>query len=124
MSKRTKVILIAVAVAVTAYLAYRWWQNRQTNSTGESLGANLNSVAPSLVSGSTGPDSGLNYTGGTTVVELPPGNGEPQQDNPPPQEGEPIRQKKPGNPVHAKSPIPRKVHPPKRPVRDKGPVKR
>lgn len=116
MSKRTRAILIAVAVIVAAYLAYRWWQNRQSNANGESLGANLNSVAPSLVAGSTGPDSGLTYTGGTTVVELPPGNGEPQQDNPPANGGtESGGHKPPPRKPPARLAVPKR--PPKKPVR-------
>lgn len=61
MNKRTKIILIAVGVAVAAYLAYRWYRNRQAGSnqspTG-GLGTNLNSVAPELVGGSAGPAVG------------------------------------------------------------------
>lgn len=76
MSKRMRVILILIAVAVALYFAYRWYQNRQSNSSGSGLGANLNSAAPELVGGSTGPDSGLNYYAGSTpiVIDLPNGN--------------------------------------------------
>lgn len=73
MSKRTKVILIVAALVVTAYLAYRYYTNKQQaqqNNNTSGLGSNLNSVAPEMVGGSSGPDSGLNYYGGTTVVDL------------------------------------------------------
>lgn len=82
MSKRTKIILIVLALAAAAYLVYRWYENNQANSTtgntglssgtsGDSLGSNLNSVAPELAAGSSGPDSGLNYYAGNTTVNLP-----------------------------------------------------
>jgi hypothetical protein len=63
MNKRVKLLLIVGAVAVAAYLAYRWYQNRQSgNASPESptggLGSNLNSVAPELVGGSAGPAVG------------------------------------------------------------------
>lgn len=75
MAKNTKTILIVVGLAVAAYLAYRWYSNRTSSGNG-SLGANLNSAAPELVGGSSGPDSGLNYYAGTTpiTVDLPNGN--------------------------------------------------
>lgn len=67
-AKQKKLLLIG-AVAVAAYLAYRWYQSRQqsNNSSGQ-LGTNLNSVAPALIGGSSGPSSGLNYYAGTTEV--------------------------------------------------------
>lgn len=74
MSKRTRVILILIAVAVAAYLVYRWYMNRQAANTGTAdttgMGSNLNSVAPELVGGSTGPTSGLTYTPGNTQVDI------------------------------------------------------
>lgn len=72
MSKRTRIVLIVAALAVAAYLVYRWYVNRQSGSANNTsgLGSNLNSVAPELVGGSSGPDSGLNYYGGTTTVNL------------------------------------------------------
>ena len=81
MSKRMRVILILIAVAVAGYLAYRWWQNRQGNSTGSGLGANLNSAAPELVGGSSGPDSGLNYYQGSTPITIDLPNGNQSQDD-------------------------------------------
>lgn len=73
MSKRTRIILIILALAVVAYFAYRWWQNRnsgglQGNTSG--TGSNLNSLAPSLVAGSSGPNSGLNYYPGNTQIDV------------------------------------------------------
>ena len=75
MNKNVRIILIVGAVAIAGYLAYRWWQNRSSGS-GGSLGANLNSAAPELVGGSTGPNSGLNYYAGSTpiTIDLPNGN--------------------------------------------------
>lgn len=61
MKKEVKVALIVAVVAVGAYLAWRWYRNRQENQSGSptgSLGANLNSVAPELVGGSSGPSAG------------------------------------------------------------------
>jgi|SRR5579859_2072327 len=69
MDAKQKKLLIIGAVAVAAYLAYRWYQNRQQNNTGSGqLGTNLNSVAPALIGGSSGPSSGLNYYAGNTTV--------------------------------------------------------
>lgn len=68
MNPRLRTALIIAGIAVAAYLGYRWWQNRQGSSQG--LGANLNSVAPEMVAGSTGPESGLNYYAGSTTVNL------------------------------------------------------
>lgn len=61
MSKNTKIFLIVAALAVAGYLGYRMWKNRQgngTNSPTGALGTNLNSVAPELVGGSSGPSIG------------------------------------------------------------------
>lgn len=63
MNKNMKILLIAGAVAIAAFLAYRWYKNQQANAGGPGsptggLGSNLNSVAPELVGGSTGPAVG------------------------------------------------------------------
>jgi len=70
--KNPRTWIIIGAVAIAAYLLYRWWQNKQsaTNSPTGSLGTNLNSVAPELIGGSSGPESGLTYNQGTTQVDL------------------------------------------------------
>jgi hypothetical protein len=69
MDKKLKTTLILAGVAVAAYLIYRHMKNSQSNSTGTSqLGTNLNSVAPALIAGSSGPSSGLNYYAGSTTV--------------------------------------------------------
>lgn len=66
MDKKTKTVLLIAAAVVAAYMGYRWWQNRKSGGAG--LGTNLNSLAPALVAGSSGPASGLNYYAGTTNV--------------------------------------------------------
>jgi hypothetical protein len=57
MKNKTVQIGIVVAVlAVGGFLAWRWWQNRQAATPGGGqLGTNLNSIAPELVGGSSGP---------------------------------------------------------------------
>lgn len=80
MSKRTRTILIVIGLAVAAYLAYRWYQNKQsggTNSPTGGLGTNLNSIAPELVGGATGPSSGLTYNQAPTTVNLTLPSGAP-----------------------------------------------
>lgn len=69
LTKGMRTFLIIAVLAVAAYFAYEWYINRQS-TTGGSLGANLNSVAPELVGGSTGPNSGLTYNQGSTYVYL------------------------------------------------------
>lgn len=61
MTKNVKVTLVVVALAVGGYLVFRWYENRKANGTNSptgALGTNLNSVAPELVGGSSGPDVG------------------------------------------------------------------
>lgn len=62
-----------VLAAVIIYLVYRWYKNRQSASTtagGLTLGTNLNSVAPDLSAGATGPNSGFDYLGGNTTISI------------------------------------------------------
>lgn len=95
---RTPILLGVAAVAL--YFGYRWYKNRQSGSAqgnaGSGLGSNLNSVAPELIAGSSGPASGLNYYAGSTVVDLaqqspqsatvtPPSPGQPMMDGGQPQ---------------------------------------
>ena len=68
MNPRLKTALIIAGLAVAAYLGYRWWENRSGSSGG--LGANLNSAAPELIAGSSGPDSGLDYNAGSTTLNI------------------------------------------------------
>jgi|SRR5215831_1917922 len=70
MTKRQKTIAIIVGVAVAAYLVYRWYKYKQQGSGVPQLGTNLNSVAPELIGGSHGPQSGLNYYQGSTTIYL------------------------------------------------------
>lgn len=60
MNKKTAMILAVVAgVAVVGYVIYRYMQSRaSSNSPTGSFGSNLNSVAPELVGGSSGPSVG------------------------------------------------------------------
>jgi hypothetical protein len=62
-SKNTRMLLVLAGLAVAAYLVYRWYENKQAaaaggNSGTTGTGTNLNSVAPELVGGSTGPSIG------------------------------------------------------------------
>lgn len=56
-------LLIVALAAAGIYLAIRWYENRKaaengTAQGGAGLGTNLNSVAPELIGGSTGPSIG------------------------------------------------------------------
>lgn len=62
-SKQKQRLLVGGALLVAAYLIYRWYVNKQqANQATQGEGTNLNSSFPALVAGSTGPQSGLNYT--------------------------------------------------------------
>jgi PASTA domain len=65
LDKNLQTTLIALAVVVSAYIAYKWYRNKQANNTSTttagSSGTNLNSIAPELIGGSAGPNSGLDY---------------------------------------------------------------
>jgi hypothetical protein len=62
MPKNTRSLLLLGALAVAAYLAYRWYESKKAAAAGGSptgaLGTNLNSVAPELIGGSSGPSVG------------------------------------------------------------------
>jgi hypothetical protein len=63
MSKNTKILLVVAGLAVLAYIGIRWYENKQASQNGNTQGgagegSNLNSVAPELVGGSTGPSIG------------------------------------------------------------------
>lgn len=76
MSKNTKTLLIVGAVAVAAFIIWRIYSARKAATGAQSptgsFGSNLNSIAPELVAGSSGPSSGptvslpvtINVTGG------------------------------------------------------------
>jgi hypothetical protein len=56
--KSIKTLIIAGVLVVGAWFAWRYYQNYKAGQTGggvPQLGTNLNSVAPELVGGSTGP---------------------------------------------------------------------
>ena len=59
MNKQTRTLLIIGVAALAAYLIYRYISNRGNENTGSgALGSNLNSVAPELIGGSSGPSQG------------------------------------------------------------------
>lgn len=71
MDSRLKTPLIIGGIAVAAYLIYRWWQNRNSGGGTGTLGTNLNSVAPELIAGSSGPNSGLTQNPPSITVNYP-----------------------------------------------------
>lgn len=84
MKKKTKTYIIIGVALVAAYFVYRWYMSQQSGISGNAgtgLGSNLNSIAPELAAGSTGPNSGLNYYGGNTTVYLTMPNGTPSTVN-------------------------------------------
>lgn len=59
MNKRTRTLVIVGVAAVLVYLVYRYIQHRGGTDSGSGpLGTNLNSVAPELIGGSSGPSQG------------------------------------------------------------------
>jgi hypothetical protein len=63
MDKRTRLFLVIAVLAVGGYLAVRWYEQKQAAANGNTQGgaadgSNLNSIAPELVGGSTGPSIG------------------------------------------------------------------
>jgi hypothetical protein len=85
MKKEYKIVLVVAALAVAAYLAIKWYENRQAASNGNTQGgaadgSNLNSIAPELVGGSTGPSIGpalstpitINVTSGSPPASANP----------------------------------------------------
>jgi hypothetical protein len=63
--KETRILLIVAALAVAAYIAIRWYEGKQAAAGGTAgsnpnvpVGSNLNSMAPELIGGSTGPSIG------------------------------------------------------------------
>lgn len=59
MSKTTRTLLLVAALAAAGFLVWKYMRNRQQQNTGTgTLGTNLNSVAPELIGGSTGPSLG------------------------------------------------------------------
>lgn len=56
MKKNTKTLIIAGVLVIAGYIAWRLYQNYKANQPGGGqLGTNLNSIAPELVGGSSGP---------------------------------------------------------------------
>lgn len=58
MGKNGKTLLLAGVVVVGVFLVYRWYTARKATGTTPALGSNLNSLAPELVAGSSGPRAG------------------------------------------------------------------
>lgn len=89
MNKNTRTVIVIGVLAVGAYLLYRWYKNRQAAAgTGQGavsqLGSNLNSLAPELVGGSSGPSSGPQVTMPVTITLTEPprkGDGDEDLDN-------------------------------------------
>jgi hypothetical protein len=55
-NKTGRALLLAGVAAVAVFLAWRWYQNyKAAQPGGGQLGTNLNSIAPELVGGSSGP---------------------------------------------------------------------
>ena len=86
LSPKQKKTYLIVGLVLLAILVLYFWYTRYGPGSANSpqgnaaapdtgLGSNLNSVAPELAAGSTGPNSGLNYYAGSTTVEL--GGGSP-----------------------------------------------
>jgi hypothetical protein len=78
--KEAKIAIGVAVLAVGAYLIYRWYQNRQqSQGSGQSaisqLGSNLNSMAPELVGGSSGPTSGPQVQMPVTITLTETGRG-------------------------------------------------
>lgn len=86
MNKNARTVLIIAGLAVGAYFLYRWYVNRQAATSGgqgavSQLGSNLNSLAPELVGGSSGPSSGPQVTMPVTItLTEPPPSGHDDQD--------------------------------------------
>jgi hypothetical protein len=60
-NKTTKIVLVVAVLAVLGYFGWKVWSNYQAskgNPNAASEGTNLNSAAPQLVGGSTGPSVG------------------------------------------------------------------
>lgn len=109
MSKRDKIILGVVALAVAGYFAFRWWKNRQdSGNDAESptggLGTNLNSVAPELVGGSSGPE-----VGPAVSMPLTINLSQPAQPAAPPEDHDDDDDMD-GRPHHRKNPVQRQRH--------------
>lgn len=107
MSKKQKIILGVVVLAVAAYFGYRWWKGRQDQGNAESptggLGTNLNSVAPELVGGSSGPEVGPAVSMPLNITLAAPANPAP-----PPEDNDDDDMD--GRPHHRRNPVQRQRH--------------
>lgn len=70
MNKKRLLIIGLGALALWVVWEYYKSLSGGSGSPTGALGTNLNSVAPELIGGSTGPNSGLNYYGGSTVLNI------------------------------------------------------
>jgi hypothetical protein len=65
-NKKTRTALIVAGLAVAAYFAYRWYENKKgSGSSSTGLGSNLNSTLTSL---NAGPQTNVNYYAGSAAV--------------------------------------------------------
>jgi hypothetical protein len=126
--KQIRIGIIVAVVLVAGYFAYRWYSNRQSGNPSPTggLGTNLNSVAPELVGGSTGPDSGLDniQPPETVTINLPNGqpsdtDGGPGPNPPPPHEPCPAGFHRTPNGGCARNPKPKPKRCPRGHHRDK-----
>jgi hypothetical protein len=107
MNKNVKYGLIIAGVAVVAYFAYQWYQNRQSSTGYNSglfsgaLGTNLNSTNPGTTAYVSPDQSGLNYNGGSVTIDVT--NPVPQQ--PPPHLNPPPPVPKPKPPKHVRGEV-------------------
>ena len=70
MNANTKKVLLLGALAVGVYFVYRWYEGRQSNSGGTSLGSSTGtSGASTLTSLSAGPETNVNYYGGSSTTQ-------------------------------------------------------
>lgn len=81
MKKHGTMFLIGLAAAIVAFFVWRWWSNRQANSGGAVApggSTDLNSVAPELIGGSSGPNVGPAVSLPVNITLTEQANGAPK----------------------------------------------